>query len=84
MINTFKTKNTSVGYSVKLIFKITVLRCDESLLHTVKYFFLGVGNIEFYPDKQYVSYRVYKLSDIVLVIIPHFTNYPLQSTKFIG
>lgn len=84
MINTFKTKNTLVGYTVKLIYQITVHKSDEALLHAIKLFFKNVGNIEYTADKQYVSYRVYKLSDIVKVIIPHFTEYPLQSTKFVS
>jgi hypothetical protein len=94
-----------------------VHRSDEALLRTVMLFFKGVGKIEFSSDKKYVSYKVYKLSDIIQVIIPapapprprargiflikfkkkrrarassrlggvrtHFSNYPLQSTKFI-
>jgi hypothetical protein len=67
MINTFKTKNTLVGFTVKLIYQITVHHSDESLLRAIKAFFQGVGNIEFTADKQYVSYRVYKLSDIIKV-----------------
>lgn len=84
MINTFKTKNTQLGYTVKLIYQITVHHSDEALLRAIKLFFKGVGNIEFTADKQYVSYRVYKLSDINKVIIPHFDTFPLQSTKFIS
>jgi hypothetical protein len=36
MINTYKTKNTLVGYTVKLIYQITVHKSDEALLHAIK------------------------------------------------
>ena len=62
MINTYKTKNTHLGYTVKLIYQITAHHSEEPLLRAIKLFFKGVGNIEFTADKQYVSYRVYKLS----------------------
>jgi len=50
-------------------------------LERIKDFF-GVGSIVIHKDNM-VSYRVSKLSDILNVIIPHFTNYPLQSAKSI-
>lgn len=35
-------------------------------------------------SKHYVAYRITKFSDILNVVIPHFSNYPLQSTKLIS
>jgi hypothetical protein len=83
MINISKSPTTVTGYTLMSVYQITVHYTDESLLHAIKGFFKGVGNIEYTADKRYVSYRVKKLSDIIQVIIPHFEKYPLQSTKFI-
>jgi hypothetical protein len=84
MINTIKSPTTSIGFNLMPVYQITVHYSDEALLHSLKAFFKGVGNIEYVANKQYVSYRVKKLSDILKVIIPHFDKYPLQSTKFIS
>jgi len=83
MINISKSPTTASGYTLMPVYQITVHYSDEALLHAIKVFFKGVGNIEYTADKRNVSYRVKKLSDIIKVIIPHFDKYPLQSTKFI-
>ena len=35
-------------------------------------------------SKHYVAYRITKLSDILKEVIPHFSAYPLQSSKLIS
>ena len=43
--------------------------------------FFGVGKI--YTTKSSATYRVTKLEDLIDIIIPHFTAYPLISTKWV-
>jgi hypothetical protein len=65
-----------------LIYQILVHPSDEAILHSLKSFFKGVGDIIY--SEHYVAYRVSKLSDIIQFIIPHFDKYPLQSTKVVS
>lgn len=83
MINVFKSKNVNLGYSVKLIYQITAHYSEIDTMFSIKSFFNGVGNIEFSSNGKYVSYKVYKIADIINTIIPHFITYPLQSTKLV-
>ena len=43
--------------------------------------FFGVGRLIISPSGTSVTYRVTKLSDLLGTIVPHFTQYPLLSTK---
>lgn len=45
--------------------------------------FFGVGRLIVSPSGTNVTYRVTKLSDLLDVIIPHFAQYPLLSTKWV-
>lgn len=65
-----------------MVYQISVHPSDEAILHALKAFFNGAGHIIY--TEHYVAYRVEKLSDILQFIIPHFTAYPLQSTKLIS
>ena len=51
----------------------------ENILKIVKDYFGGIGTI--YYQNNSAGYRVGSVKDIVNVIIPHFVNYPLLSTK---
>lgn len=82
IINTTKSKTTKIGYSVKLIFSVSMHHSDEALLHKLRAFFKGAGHI--IHTKKYVAYRVENFSEIMEHIIPHFLAYPCQSTKFIN
>jgi len=82
LINTIKAKTTKTGYTVKLIYQVSVHPSDEAILHYLKAFFNNVGRLTY--SKHYIAYRVEHFSDIRDVIIPHFSTYPLQSTKFIS
>lgn len=83
MINVFKSKNVNLGYSIKLIYQITAHSYEINTMYSIKSFFFNVGNIECSSNSRYVSYKVYKTTDIVNTIIPHFLAYPLQSIKLI-
>lgn len=83
MINVYKSKNIRIGFGIKLVYQITAHQTEVETMHSIKAFFNNVGNIEYTADRKYVSYRVYKLKDIINVIIPHFELYPLQSSKYV-
>jgi hypothetical protein len=81
-IKTIAAKTTKIGYTVRLTYQISVHPSDIEILYKLKAYFNNVGNIII--TKNYVSYRVTNLSDIINVIIPHFEAYPLQSTKIVS
>ena len=43
MIKTIKAKTTKIGYTVGLVYQITVHSSDEAILHSLRAFFKGVG-----------------------------------------
>ena len=51
----------------------------ENILKIVKDYFGGIGTI--YYQGMNVAYRVNSVKDLFNIIIPHFVNYPLLSTK---
>lgn len=63
-----------------LRFAIKLHNVDLPLLKKIQAFF-GAGSITI--KDGYANYRVSKLDDIMMVIIPHLVNYPLQSAKLI-
>ena len=62
-------------------FEINLHSKDISILYSIKEFF-GVGSVTIRADKNISVYRVNKLDDLVRVIIPHFTQYPLITHKY--
>lgn len=76
-----KTPTTKIGYTVRILFQITLHPSDQNILYRLKDYF-KIGDI--IHTEHYVSYRITKLSDILTILIPHFMNYPLQSTKTIS
>ena len=81
-VHTFVAKTTKLGYSVRLMFQYGVHHTDIEIMYKLKHFFNGVGEIV--HTKEYVYYRIWKLQDILNVVIPHFNMYPLQSTKLVS
>jgi len=51
-----------------------------SILQKLQSFF-GVGLINTRINKNVTSFTVTKISDLVNIIIPHFSNFPLQTQK---
>jgi hypothetical protein len=80
-IKTIKSKTTIIGYTVRLVYQISLHPSDKEILYKLKSYF-NVGEIVY--TEHYVAYRITKISDILNVVIPHFSNYPLQSTKLIS
>ncbi len=81
-IKTLAAKTTKIGYTVRLVYQVSVHPSDIELLYKLKSYFNNVGDIV--VTEHYVAYRITKLSDILNIVIPHFSNYPLQSTKLIS
>lgn len=61
-------------------FNIHIHSEDIAFLTTIKNFF-NCGTISSVNKKGHVTYSVKKKEDIINIIIPFFTNYPLRGTK---
>lgn len=78
-IRIFKMKASKIGWTVQLVFTISLKKADEALLREIQGFF-GVGEI-YEKSEGVVMYRVGSLKDLIAVIIPHFLKYPLITQK---
>ncbi len=74
-----KSKKSKNWLEYTACFQIMLHIKDKDLLLKIKSFFNEVGYIN--HNNNIVIYRVYKLKDIIGVIIPHFNNYPLITQK---
>ena len=78
IINIRASKTHSVGFQVTLIFAISQHKRDEKLLKLLIEY-LGCGNI--YKNGDAFEFKVTKLEDIILKIIPFFHNHPILGVK---
>lgn len=62
-------------------FEINLHSKDIEILNRIKDYF-GVGSVTTRVDKNISVNRVTRLEDLVRVIIPHFTDYPLITQKY--
>lgn len=76
-----KSKTCKIGYSPRLIYQLVAHISDEKILYNIKSFFDNKGHIVYTKDKNLVYSRIDKFSDILEVVIPHFSKYPLQSVN---
>ena len=74
-----KNKNRILGWRVQSKFQIGLHKRDLSLLLQIKQFFNNIGSIGKSGDMVY--YSVSKIDDLINIIIPHFSNYPLITQK---
>jgi len=80
MISIMSTKERRIGWSVGARFEITLHARDEELLNQINAYFKGAGLVtRFGVDK--VSYRLNNLNQIIEILIPHFKQYPLNTSK---
>jgi hypothetical protein len=70
----------TLGWRIKVIFKICLHIKDLKLLQEIKSFF-EVGNINITSTRAEALYTVSNLKEIITKIIPHFDIYSLQSAK---
>jgi len=76
----FKSKTAAIGWTIEPSFNITLHKRELELLNAIQTFF-GVGSVKI-TDKT-AQFRVRSRLDLK-VIISHFNDYPLQTTKFIN
>jgi hypothetical protein len=67
-------------WKVQTSFEINLHVKDVNILHHIKSFF-GVGYVSIRPNTTRCVYRVTKNEELLDVIIPHFSKYPLVSKK---
>nr|YP_009517160.1 LAGLIDADG homing endonuclease [Blastosporella zonata]AYE93118.1 LAGLIDADG homing endonuclease [Blastosporella zonata] len=73
-----KSTSNITGWSVVLVFKISLHEKDKNLLEEIQNYF-GVGKIT-KPASTSLSYRVRSSKDLQ-IIINHFDKYPLITNK---
>jgi hypothetical protein len=73
-------RNDSNNWQIKPSFELWFHAKDINTLQELKDYF-GVGIINTRKDRNVTSFTVTKISDLVNVIIPHFSNFPLQTQK---
>ncbi|HBZ80249.1 MAG TPA: endonuclease [Brevibacillus sp.] len=71
-------KTIKIGYQVKPIFMIKLIRTDSEILQHIQKW-LGCGHVHF--SEKAVAFRVSKLTDLVEIIIPFFDQHPLLNIK---
>lgn len=78
-----KRSTSSIGYVIQLSFSIALHIKDIELIKQLKLFFDNAGSMSIYTQngREYVSYKITSLKDIVRLIIPHFDNFPLHTQK---
>ena len=75
------TKRSNLSWRVSVSFEINLHIKDIDCLYKIQNFF-GVGLVSCRPERFRCVYRVTKIEDIMNVIIPHFTSYPLRTQKY--
>jgi len=80
--NIMITKSSSVlGWRVQARFLLELHIKDIQLLYQLQSFFSGVGTVTISNNKKVARYAIVGIDDIMNILLPHFTNYPLQSVK---
>lgn len=72
------SKRSNLKWRVSVSFEINLHPKDINILYRLKDFF-GVGNVT--SRNKLAVYRVTTINDLLTVIIPHFSLYPLLSQK---
>ncbi|WP_262366749.1 LAGLIDADG family homing endonuclease [Bacillus wiedmannii] len=73
-----KSKTYTCGYSIRLTFSVALKRSDKRILTFIRNK-LKCGKVTVRKNK--VEYTVVNLTDLVEVIIPFFSKYPLKNIK---
>lgn len=79
IISVYK-RSDSKNWQINPSFELWLNSKDTKTLQELKDFF-GVGIISTRNTRNVSSFTVTKINDLVNVIIPHFTNFPLQTQK---
>ena len=76
-------KKLKLGYQIQPIFQLNMHIRDSNLLLLMKKFYGDRGFIYENSKLNTVEYRLAKFEDLLNIVIPHFNNYPLQTSKLI-
>jgi len=80
--NIMITKSSSVlGWRVQARFLLELHIKDIELLYQLQSFFSGIGTVTISNNKKVARYSIVGINEIINILLPHFTNYPLQSVK---
>lgn len=71
-----------IGWQILFTFQIGMHSRDIHILNKIQTFFGGIGRISFEKKRDVAFYTVNNQNDLKL-IIKHFTEYPLQSYKWV-
>lgn len=72
-------KKSKLGWVVQARFIIELHIKDLALLYKLKSFFSEIGNIT--TTEKVARYSIVGLNDIIKFVLPHFSDFPLQSVK---
>ena len=79
IISIYKRKETN-NWQINPSFQLWLESKDLRILEGLKDFF-GVGILNTRENKGVTSFSVTKINDLMNVVIPHFSNFPLQTQK---
>jgi hypothetical protein len=68
------------SWTVRCSYELWLHTLDLPLLHKLQAFF-QVGSVNLRQYRPIASFAVTRIDDLLSVIVPHFTNYPLQTQK---
>jgi hypothetical protein len=79
-IKVIKRSKYKLGWNAEPSFSINMHSKDFPLLKQIQFFF-GVGNLSISATRKSATFYVSSIKDLVNVIIPHFTKFPLITQK---
>jgi len=68
------------SWTVRCSYELWLHTSDLPLLHKLQAFF-QVGSVNLRKYRPIASFTVTRIDDLLSVIVPHFSNYPLQTQK---
>ena len=75
-----KRNSLHVGIEVRPSFSVSQHKRSKEILHKFHAYF-GCGSIRYSARDQNYKYEVRSLNDLTQIIIPHFQQYQLQTSK---
>jgi LAGLIDADG endonuclease len=84
-ISVYPNVKMKTGYSVTFSVEIKQHSNSINLLYSLKEIFNDKGSIKFTNKKKTVSrFKISNIKDILTLVIPHFNNYPLVTSKHLN
>jgi len=78
-ISVYKNIKMKTGYSITVTVEIKQLSSSDNILYGIKNYFGGKGSITSHNNIS--RYKISSIKDISTYVIPHFSSYPLLSSK---